>query len=503
MPKRVLFAGLFHETHTFLAQKSDLSLFRRSLFHEGHEILEKTRGNASPADGFLSVADDQGWEVLPSIQMGAGPGGMVTEEVIETFEARFYADLERLAGEIDGIFLVLHGAMVSEERDDVEATILQGVQARLRAAGVEVPVVGVLDLHGNISDACTENSTMLVAYRENPHTDARATAVRAAGFLGQLMDGLKVSQVNRQTPYVLPPTGVGTAADPMRAMLARARAIEAEASEIVNINVMAGYAYADIPMAGVSFSAATTGDPAAAEARLAELEEVLTAHLSEGYPAEASLADALAEADALPPGEGPVLLIEPADNIGGGTPGDATGVLGPLLETGRTGIVAMICDPESVAACRAAGLGAEVDLMVGGKTDDQHGSPVPFAGQVRTLTDGRFELENKQSHAASMGGALIDMGPSAVVENGQAVILLTSIKTAPMDLGQLHSQGIAPEEAAYIVIKAAVSHKAAYDAIARAQIYVDSVGLCTSNLTRLPYRKLTGKRISLTATAGG
>jgi microcystin degradation protein MlrC len=66
-----------------------------------------------------------------------------------------------------------------------------------------------------------------------------------------------------------------------------------------------------------------------------------------------------------------------------------------------------------------------------------------------------------------------------------------------MDLGHLHSQGIRPEDADYVIVKAAVSHKDAYDPIARASFHVDSAGLCTSNLERLPYRNLGCKQITL------
>ena len=204
----------------------------------------------------------------------------------------------------------------------------------------------------------------------------------------------------------------------------------------------------------------------------------------------------LAKIDALPPGTGPVLLIEPADNIGGGTPGDATDLLGPLLHTGRCGIVAAISDPDAVAQCVAAGLGARVTLNIGGKTDAHHGAPLAFTGRVRNLTDGRFALENKTSHLASMLGSHAEMGPCAVVENAQAVILLSSRKMPPMDMGQMHSQGIRPEEAAYVVVKAAVSHRDAYGPFARASFNVDSAGLCTSTLTRLPYAKLVDKVIA-------
>lgn len=495
--KTVLFAGLYHETHTFLADPTGLSAFRATALNLGEAAISRNLGNGSPSDGFLTTAREKNWRVIPTVQMAAMPSGPVEDAAIRFFDDAFFPVLEREAANLDGIFLVLHGAMVSQSSDDVEGQLLARIRKVLEARGLDIPVVGVLDLHANVSQAMVDNSTLLVAYRENPHTDARATAVRAAELLDRLMNGLEVRQLHRPTPYVLPPTGVGSMNDPMKSVLAAARAIEASDPEMVCINVMAGYAYSDIPDCGFSLNCATSGSLEKAEGYLDQLAGVLKSRLAAGYPAENTLDEALAKADALPEGEGPILLIEPADNIGGGTPGDATDLLGPLLRTGRRGIVAVINDPQSVAACVGAGLGADVSLMVGAKVDRHHGEPVPFKGKVLNLTDGRFELELKNSHLASMIGTSADMGPSAVVGNDQAVILLTTKKTPPMDLGQVHSQGVRPEDARYVIVKAAVSHKDAYDPIARASFYVDTAGLCTSNLNRLPFRKLSGKRLAL------
>jgi microcystin degradation protein MlrC len=425
------------------------------------------------------------------------PGGIVEDAAIEVFRRHFFPVLEAEAASLDGIFLVLHGAAVSEGSDHPEADILADIQTLLKVRGLTTPVVCVLDLHANIPHKLIDNSSVAVAYRENPHRDAHDAAVRAARILGDLMDKPGVAQVHLPTRYVLPPTGVGSADDPMRAVLAAARAIEAADPEIININVMAGYSYADVPDCGFSLSASTRGDPDRATDHLRQLASVLEQHIAKGYPRDAALDEVLAAIDRLPPGKGPVLLVEPADNIGGGTPGDATDLLGPLLATGRRGIVAALADPEAVTQCIAAGLGATVSLMIGGKTDEHHGAPIPFTGRVANLTDGGFELELKTSHLASMLGTHADMGPCAVVENEQAKILLSSRKMPPMDLGQLHSQGIRPEDATYVVVKAAVSHRDAYGPIALASFNVDSAGLCTSNLPRLPYRKLKGKIIAL------
>jgi microcystin degradation protein MlrC len=495
--KSVLFGGLFHETHTFLSQPTTVADFEAMAVHIGQAAIDRNLGNASPSDGFLSTALERGWTVIPTIQMAAMPGGKVEDAAVELFRQNFFPVLEAQLDALDGIFLVLHGAMVSASSDDPEGDLLRDIRAVLDRRGVDIPLVGVLDLHANVSQTMIDSSSALVAYRENPHRDARDTAVRAAELFGRLLDGTKVRQVHRPTRYVLPPTGVGSADDPMKAVLAAARAIEAHDPQILNINVMAGYSYADVADCGFSLSAATTGDPRRAAAHLDDLVGVLEANIAQGYKRDRPLDEVLALVDALPPGKGPVLLIEPADNIGGGTPGDATDLLGPLLATGRRGIVAAIADAGAVEQCRQAGVGAQLSLTIGGKTDEHHGAPLPFAGRVTSLSDGHFELELKTSHLASMLGSEADMGPCAVVENEQAIILLSSRKMPPMDLGQLHSQGIRPEDAAYVVIKAAVSHRDAYNPIARASFNVDSAGLCTSNLGRLPYRKLAGKIVGL------
>ncbi len=496
MNKRVLFAGLFHETHTFLHQKTGMEQFHEAGIKIGQDVISGNLGNGSPADGFLSYAATQNWDIIPTIQMAASPSGAVTNEVLEFFNQHFFEGLERECQNIDGIFLVLHGAMVCESVDDVEGTIFREINRRLGAKGISIPVAAVIDLHANVSRDMTDFSTCIYSYRKNPHSDARDAAVQAARLFDGLMQNGDVTQHHLPTSYVIPPTGLGTSADPMQSVLAQARAIEQGDPDILCINVMGGYAYADIADCGFSMNICTRGDADVARGYLDELLLVLENNLSGAYPSEATLDAVLLQVDQKSRPLGPVLLIEPADNIGGGTPGDGTGILAPLLATGRKNIVAVINDPEAVAICHAAGLGANIDLKIGAKTDKFHGEPVRILASVKNISDGKFELENKQSHLASMMGIYINMGPCAVIENQHALILLTSRKIAPMDLGQLHSQGIRPEDADFVIVKAAVSHKDAYDPIAGASYYVDSTGLCTSNLTTLPYKKLRGKQIS-------
>jgi microcystin degradation protein MlrC len=198
--------------------------------------------------------------------------------------------------------------------------------------------------------------------------------------------------------------------------------------------------------------------------------------------------------------EGPVLLVEPSDNIGGGAPGDGTGVLEFLVRNHIDRSAVSICDPQAVAAFEGRSAGEKLTLPIGGKASTLGGPPLVLEVELVSTSDGRFELEDPQSHLASMCGARFEMGRSAVVRHGDArqadgrqggvTILLTSRKTPPFDLGQWRSQGIEPTGLFVIGVKAAVAHRRAYDTIAKASYTVDTPGPCSSNLRAFPYRHL-------------
>jgi microcystin degradation protein MlrC len=189
-------------------------------------------------------------------------------------------------------------------------------------------------------------------------------------------------------------------------------------------------------------------------------------------------------------GKGPVILVEPSDNVGAGAPGDGTGLLRALLEHNVKDAVVVINDPETVTQLASATIGSRVEVQLGGKGCSLDAGPVEIEVDLVSRSAGRFSLEDAQSHLASMSGTRVDMGPCAVVRRQGVQILVTSRKTPPFDLGQLRSQGIEPERQFAIAVKAAVAHRRAYDPIAKASYWVDTPGPCSNNLRALPYRKL-------------
>lgn len=485
MKKRVLLAGLFHETHTFLDGTTPQDQFA---VRTADRMFEAA-GDGSPLAGVLEAAATCGWNVLPAADFRASPSGTVEDVVFESFWREFSAAFGRSRAEgIGGIFLVLHGAMACQSLGDVEGDLIERIRGLPGAKAL--PLCGVLDLHGNISRRMIEASQGFVAYRSNPHTHARQAAMDAAAVLDRILTtGRKPTALFDSAPVLWPPTGTGTDDEPMRTLEAMAREIERTDTDIAAVNVMAGFSFADTPNTGVSFSAITFGDADQARRHLARLRDYAVAHREEGNVLEPALNNVMPRVlDCLARGRTPVALVEPADNVGGGAPGDAPTILWALLEHGVKRAAVVINDPAAVQALADCPPGTARRLSIGGKGSRFTDPPLTLNVELVSRSDGRFELEDRQSHLASMCGTRIEMGPCAVVRHGGVMILLTTNKTPPFDLAQLRSQGIEPETLDVIGIKAAVAHRRAYDRIVKASFAVRTPGPCSSDLREFPFR---------------
>lgn len=513
MSNRVLLAGLFHETHTFLDGTTPLEQFQ---IRRGEELFT-ARSDGSPLSGVIDVADAAGWELLPVIDLRAVPGPIVDDAVVECFWDAFREAAKREPSRgIDGIFLVLHGAMASHSFPDVEGEIVGRIRS-LSGLG-ETPLCGVFDLHGNISRSMVERMQGLVVYRCNPHVDACAAAVDAAQLLVRMMNsGQRPVCVWEHPPVMWPPTGTGTDDEPMKSLEAKARAIERTDPEMAAVNVFGGFSFADTPDTGVSFSAVTFGDPETARRRLRELCDWTVAHRALGNVIDPSLDEIMPEVlerlNASERDVGPIVIVEPADNVGGGAPGDGTTVLRTLIEHHVDNAAVVINDPAAVSALSGKPIGSRVRLSIGGKGSRLTEGPLELEVELLSKSNGKFDLEDRNSHLASMHGIHVDMGPCAVVrtvENGEPAsrrvepagpdgghearrsrgvrILLTSRKTPPFDLAQLRSQGIEPESCSVIGVKAAVAHRRAYEKIQSASFTVSTPGPCSSDLKTLPFQ---------------
>lgn len=483
MSKRVIVAGLLHETHSFVPGITTLEHFR---ILRGEDIWRED-GDASCLAGGLLAARECGWRVLPVVNMVADPAGVVADDVVESWWRAFaeLAERETAAG-IDGIWLNMHGAMVSESYPDVEGELLRRIRGLPACA--EVPIGGVLDLHGNFTAQMAAHSNAFVAYRKNPHTDGKEMAAHSARLLDQLMNsGRRAVTVWERAPLILPPVGTGTAAEPMSLLEARAREIEAAHPDILSVNVFGGFAYADMPDTGVSFWAVTVGDVAQARLQLKTLTDIAMRCKMHALPSGLSLDEALDRVQAH--AQGPILIVEPADNIGGGAPGDLTIVLQGLLARGIQNAGVAIADAEAVRELQTLSPGQHKRVRIGGKSGVVGAQTLELDVELISRSSGRFTLEDAHSHMA-VNGMHWDMGPSALVRSQGVFILLSSVKMAPMDLAVWRSQGVNPEDLFVINVKAAVAHRQAYDPIAKASYFVNTPGPCANDVRMLPYARV-------------
>ena len=467
MNKKILIAGLFHETHTFVDDVTPLADFQ---FRVGDTMLDCV-GDASPLGGVLEFAQNQNWKILPTLDARATPSGTVNDDVLEIWWTKFKA---RWDADCDALFLVLHGAMVCESFPDAEGEVLKRIRALPHAIGK--PIFGVYDLHANFSPEMARHADCLLAYRKNPHTDARESAVRAGRLLARHFKSGQTPKIQlRQPPIVWPPTGTATDENPMRALEQLAR--ELEGGDAWAINITAGFAFADTPDTGVSLQAITTGDASTAldelESLALELKEI---GASIDPPVENVMPEICKTINGL------TVLVESSDNIGGGAPGDCTGCMRALVSHRIENSAVCINDPEAVRALSDLHIGGRRTLALGGKGSRFDKGPLELDVELISHSNGLFKLEDKQSHLASMCGDYFDMGNCAVVQHVGMTILLTSNKTAPFDLGQWRSQGVEPATLNVIVAKAAVAHRAAYDPITARSFMVDTPGPCSSNL---------------------
>ncbi|MGB3634858.1 MAG: M81 family metallopeptidase [Rubrobacteraceae bacterium] len=484
MSKRVLLAGLYHATNTFLKGRSSLEDFK---IRRGEEML-RVEDNVTSLIGLLEVAQEKGWELLPILDVRAIPGATVADSVVDLFWAEFRAITDAEAAEgVDGVFLVLHGAMVSESFHDVEGEILRRIRGIEHLA--DAPICGVFDLHANFTEAMARQSDGLISCRTNPPTDARECATEAA----LLLDGLMEVEESPVTVWEHPPimwTPEITATDygSMLTLEERAREIEDESPDVLAVNVLAGFPYADIPEAGLCFSAITNGDLELSRSALRELNVIASSLRWTESRVGMTLEEAMFRLDEHQ--KGPVLLVEPSDDIGSGAPGENTHLLRAFVERGVQDAGLIIQDAEAVRSLQDASPGEHQALTIGGKSGELGSEPLTLEVELVSTSDGRFVIEDRQSPLASMLGEEIDMGPCIVIRHEGVTVLLTSHRTPPFDLGQWRSQGVDPEELFAIGIKASVEHKRAYDPIARASYTVNLPGPCPQDLSSLPYERV-------------
>lgn len=473
---RIATGCIGHETNTFSPVPTTLDSFRRMV---GDEILNNFGNTSTVTGGIIEAAAELKVELVPLLWSFATPSRKVEQDAYDALKSEFLHLLAG-AGEIDGVVLDLHGAMVTEDIEDAEADLISSVREIVGSR----PVVVTFDLHANITPETVKYPDTIIGFDTYPHVDTHERGIEAVDVIYKTVRAeITPTMAYRQLPLLTSPPAQCTMRPPANDLVKKLHQLESE-DGVVTATLSMGFPFADIHGAGVSVLVTTDGNRELAEGKVDEFAAHLWSIREDFRTNLVSIEEAIERANQ---SDGqPVVLAEGADNPGGGGPCDGTFILRAFVEADvRDAVVAIIADPESVAEAIEAGVGNRLNLNVGGKTDDMHGEPVTLDAYVKTISDGIYVRKGPMAR-----GATDSMGRTAVIKTGGVEVILTEERSQPLDAEVLRSVGIEPRDRKLIALKSAVHYRADYTSIAHEILEVDTPGVHSPNLANFKYENL-------------
>jgi len=485
MSSRIAFGGFLHETNTFAPSKAGIEHFIQGggwpSLARGQDVFAAVHTVNVGAAGFVETAKELGWELIPTLWCAASPSAHVTHEA---FEALLGELVERITAALplDGVYLDLHGAMVSEAFPDGEGETLRRVRA---AIGPDVPLVASLDLHGNVTPLMMECADGLVAYRTYPHIDMAGTGSRATTYLAGLVGTtMRHAKAFRQVPYLIPIAWQATAMEPCRTIYTELAALEGE--RVPTLSFLPGFPAADFADCGATVLAygITQADAeAAADAVLARVMASEAAFKGTVFSPDEGVIEAMRLAQGATK---PVVIADTQDNPGAGGDSDTMGMARALVRNGaQRAAIGVIVDPAAAAAAHEAGVGATITLSLGAKSGIPGDAPLEGDFLVEQLSDGRFVAPGP-----FYGGSRINLGPCAALRIGGVRIVVGSRKAQMADQAMYRQVGIEPTEAAILVNKSSVHFRADFEPIAETILVCAAPGPMPVDPSVLPWKHL-------------
>ncbi len=469
--------GLLQETNTFAPDITTIADFAGDVLLRGEAIREHFVAAHHEIGGFFEGLADDGIEAAPLFAARAVPGGPIDARTFDQLVAELLESLSS-AGRLDGVLAAIHGATSGADIRDLDGYWLSAVR---RQVGSQVPVIGTLDPHANLSPAMVAACDALVAYRTNPHLDQREQGREAATLLVRTLRGeIRPRMAAAYPPVVINIECQNTSEPPCREwfdQLESCRAIPG----VVGSSLLLGFPYADVEEMGAATLAIANDDLPLAEREANRLARWLWNH-RQGFTARpVPMDEAIARTRQM---VGPVCLLDVGDNVGGGGPGDATYLAQALCNAKISPALVCLNDPQAVQAVEEIGIGGSYQGEVGGKSCHHSGRPISGRFHIRGIVSGRFS-ESLPRHG---GFVSFDQGRTAVLESANGLtVITTSKRTPPFSLAQLTSCGVDPRRFRVIVAKGVHAPVAAYRDVCSHFIRVDTPGVTTADFTQLSF----------------
>ncbi len=410
----VAVAQIQQETNSFSPVPTTLREFEAMGLRYGQDVLAEDATSDTAIGGFLQAIADHGEGqigVVPILSAKANSGGPVQRVVYERFKAELVAGLKAIP-RLDGVYLVLHGAMGVEGMRDPEADLLEAVRT---VVGPTLPVGISHDLHANVTRRRAELATFIVGYKTNPHRDFYRTGydsgrILAGAVLGKIHPVMAIRKMR-----VL--KGGGMNIDFLAPMNKVFKLLDKAQKRdgVLSTSFFPVHIWLDDEELGWTTVAVTDGDASLAARTADEIADkawsIRAVPQGKSWTPEAAVADA--KRRWLARKTGAVVICDVADATSAGAPGENTAILKALLE-GAPDLVSYvpIRDTEVALSLWGTPEGETVTVTVGGKLDTRYNRALEFTGQV--VTRGESEV-GKTVVLRNRGVHLIvcELGPPA------------------------------------------------------------------------------------------
>ena len=191
-------------------------------------------------------------EAIPVFFLKSIPGGPVEHKFYLKCRSEFLKKIEEILP-LDGILLIMHGAMNVPGNEDPEGDWIENVR---NIVGVKCIISVCFDLHGNVTEKIIRNIDAFAAYRTAPHTDVKEAYYRAAKLLvDAIVRGYRPKVVWSPIPVLVSGEMTSTDSEPCKSIYAQLESFDNRIG-ILDANLMIGYVWADI--AGATASAVVT-----------------------------------------------------------------------------------------------------------------------------------------------------------------------------------------------------------------------------------------------------
>jgi len=298
------------------------------------------------------------------------------------------------AGEVDGVYLCLHGAMAVEGLDNPECVILGAVRNLIG----ERPMVVSLDLHANLTPELLALPDLICTYATNPHRDQQKTGARAARhLLARVRGAPKPEHAFVKLPMIF---GGGTTVDflnPMRRVFREAARIRKQPG-VWEVGVYMVHPFLDAPDVGWSVLVTTDANHPHAEKWAESLAQSCWESRTFSPPPTTPLEELASTVRRATWARrfGTVTAVDTGDCIGAGATGESTWILSHMLsEAPDLKTYLSVRDARAFEELQSKQPGQRVQLDIGGVYAPKLHPPVTL--------DGIFERWGTHSHYFTFG----------------------------------------------------------------------------------------------------